>query len=319
MINHSDCDVREITEQDFSDVSAETSQTFIYWVRLCSIVGRIGEHLRQSPSTPIGTEELLCQLRGWILGVSSHLSFPFPGTPTDRYNRQVYELYLPYLSSLSILHMKRNARGIPTAHTIAILAASLVARIFQAFLLRGSLLFLQGMAGWHAAIALLALLHARRSPKLRAAADDDIKVLMTALQDIAKRWDTAKMYASSIAKLLEAQDLNSAEVGVQSDATVGNNRDTRSTWVEAGDDSNNTTVERGDVTNYFPGATGTTTPLFGLLITVNGITPLSDIAPNNGIGDLLYDIFDHPFDSTEYDVYNHMPEWGFAMDEVQLP
>ncbi len=54
--------------------------------------------------------------------------------------------------------------------------------------------FLAGVAGWSIAIAMLALLHARKVPRLTLAADCYIQVLRVALREMSKMWHSALMF-----------------------------------------------------------------------------------------------------------------------------
>ena len=151
------------------------------WVDLCTVVGRVGDHLRCSPSTENITVNLLGELREWACDLPAHLRLPFFDNPsTQQYERDICLLHLPYLSSIILLNMKRSEGIIPTANTTAMLSACCVARIFEEFLVHGSLRFLQGMAGWHISLAALALLHAREVSGLKETADVHIRVLRVA-------------------------------------------------------------------------------------------------------------------------------------------
>jgi len=181
-----DCDVCEPTTADFQDPSDPRAMRFIYWVRLCSIVGRVGDHLRRHQSGTHVAYDLLDELENVGTFSSRITAFTL--------HQCVKPLSLRLTSSTSstlslryhtLLHLKKSTQGLPTAYTAAILSASCMARIFEEFLVRGSLRFLQVWLGWHIAIALLPLVHVRQNTRLQQAADDHIQVLRIALRQLA--------------------------------------------------------------------------------------------------------------------------------------
>lgn len=58
------------------------------------------------------------------------------------------------------------------------------------------------MAGWHIAIAILALLHGRQVPCLTTAADSHIKILRIALKEMSKLWHSSQMFDMGFERLL---------------------------------------------------------------------------------------------------------------------
>lgn len=87
-------------------------------------------------------------------------------------------------------------------------AASCTARIFQDYLLRGSLRFLAGQAAWYITIAILALLHTRTFESLRVHADADIKILRESLKEMARFWHIAKMFQTGLDKIFDADRID---------------------------------------------------------------------------------------------------------------
>ncbi|CAK7223824.1 hypothetical protein SEUCBS140593_005362 [Sporothrix eucalyptigena] len=127
----------------------------------------------------------------------------FKSSRTSNFNRDVHGLHLTYLSAITLLHLSKDALPLPKASVGAIVAASCTTRIFHDYLVRGSVSFLAGQCGWYIAIAILALLHARRLEGLRAYAEADIQILRAAMSAMAETWHSARVWGKNFAKLLD--------------------------------------------------------------------------------------------------------------------
>ncbi|ERT00705.1 hypothetical protein HMPREF1624_01937 [Sporothrix schenckii ATCC 58251] len=203
MINVDDCDVAELTLADFPQPATDRAEIFIQWVRLCAIIGRASIYLaRRTPDTPFPVA-LATELQQWVTSLPDHLQLPLQGTTraAPRFDRDVYQLHLPYLTTVTLLHLRGASHALPTPYMTAVLAAAVVARLFEDVTARGSLRYLHGIAGWAIAIAVLALLHARKVPRLARAADAHIRVLRVALDAMAKLWHSAHVFASGLERI----------------------------------------------------------------------------------------------------------------------
>jgi hypothetical protein len=254
-----------------------------------------------------GAQAQLSDLKAWVHGLPASLRLRFEGYPTEDFNRDVSQLHIPYFSVLTVMCLKRSAGGIPVANTTAILASSCIARIFEDLLARGSLRFLQGMAGWHIAIALLALLHARKIPRLEQAAMEQIHVLRVALADLSKRWPSAKMYDKGIEQLLSPQadpGVTEAHAPVMSE-TQGPVTD--DTIPPTGVVSDQVSENRRTVMDYFPGMSSDTSPLFKILLSdpEPSLSPFT-YAPND-LSMMFYDLFDNPYDAVNINNADYPP------------
>ena len=246
------------------------------------------------------------------------LRLPFATYPSKPFNQDVHQLHLPYLSSIALLHMKKSTKSAPTAQIPAILAASCVARIFEDLLERGSLRFLQGMAGWHIAIALLALLHARKVKVLKQEADSQISILRIAMKEMGRRWASANMFDKAIERLLSAQERPPlAENDLQTRHALQGLPTPQST-LELLKIPELASAEGQDVSKYFPGATRDTSPLFAILLFSGDAMSFSDPGDTNDLSVMLYDLFDNTFDSINYDD-SWNPSWlGAGLSEYML-
>ncbi|KAF9884512.1 hypothetical protein FE257_001700 [Aspergillus nanangensis] len=283
----------------------------LFWIRLCTIVGRVGDHLRRNPSSTQVHQGLLDELRNWAHALPEALQLPFSNTVTSpsAFDADLYQLHLPYLACITLLHLKKSAHSIPTAYPAAILSASCTARIFEEFLVRGSLRFLQGMSGWYTAVAILALLYGRRDSSLQHAADSHIRVLRIALREMGKYWGSAKMYDISIEKLLNREHMSGFTADtLQENVDLGPGTGAASKAPAS--------FERQDGPNkYFPGTSTQTSPLFELLLPNDEHTPFSELDHANDLSFMLYDIFDNPVDGVNYDLSGQLTGWGMSPNQ----
>ncbi|KAI5303731.1 hypothetical protein KEM55_000387, partial [Ascosphaera atra] len=246
IIDLADCDVREPTPADFPEtVDYLKVQTWLAWVRLSGIVGRIARFraraCREREVRFPGNlaRELIDWVRGLPEGLALHVSgerniagaaagagaegsvaATQPNTPggdaqmgntgsattsgtpgaaatlAPTFNRDTHQLYLPYLSAITLLYLTPSSQPLAKSYTTAILSAACVARIFEDYLARRSVRFLQGLAGWHIAIAIIALLHGRRIRQLTEQCDRNIALLRIALKEIGRSWPSARLFAS---------------------------------------------------------------------------------------------------------------------------
>jgi hypothetical protein len=275
-------------------------------------VGRVGDHLRRNPNSTHTAHDLLNELRKWAQNLPQSLRLPFTRTTSTEFDAELYQLHLPYLSCIALLHMKKSSQPLPKAGTAALLAASCTARVFEELLVRGSLRFLQGMAGWHIAIALLSLLHVRQVDLLQQAADEHIRVLRVALRELSHRFESAKMYDRSIENLLNAQQRHTARDDAPVERMPGF-RDEPHAMLAHDMDAN--LDDREDWLKYFPGLPANLSPLLEILLASNQPTPFSDFGSSNDLSYLLYDIFDNPLDGVSGDLSDHITGWGMSMND----
>ncbi|KAH8429226.1 fungal specific transcription factor domain-containing protein [Aspergillus melleus] len=155
-----------------------------YWVKLCGIVGNIAKHLMRTSNNMVlhfpvhHAQELI----SWAHALPHHLSLPIESDLTVSFNRDVHQLHLPYLATIIVLHLSQSTKPLPRAYPAAILAASCIARILKDCLARGRIRYLMGISCWYCGMAMLALLHARRIPHLAKCAEEDVRIVLLALQ-----------------------------------------------------------------------------------------------------------------------------------------
>ncbi|KAI9372344.1 fungal-specific transcription factor domain-containing protein [Aspergillus egyptiacus] len=210
IIDPADCDIPEPTLDDFPDAlhdpTARTrAEVFIYWVRLCAIIGRIAKHLSRpntDTTTPSFPTNLARELITWAHSLPAHLQLPIHADRTTAFNRDVHQLHLPYLAVIIMLHLKQPYQPHnPEAYPPAILAASCVARIFRDTLARGGTNFMMAITGWYCGMAFIALLQACRVDGLAAAANEDLDILTLAVDQLRGMWPTANIFHHGFQRL----------------------------------------------------------------------------------------------------------------------
>lgn len=168
LIDPEDCNIPPPSLDDFPDPTNPKAEIFIYWIRLCAILGRVAKYRSRVTDvaslafpTHLGTE-----LIDWVESLPQHLRLPIEASSTTNFNRDVHQLHLPYLAVVIILHLSPSPEPLPRAYAAAVMAASCVARIFKDYLARGGIRFLMPVSGWICGIATLALLRASRLEQL---------------------------------------------------------------------------------------------------------------------------------------------------------
>ncbi|KAL1910919.1 hypothetical protein Sste5344_003091 [Sporothrix stenoceras] len=269
----------------------------IWWALV--LIGRIGDMLRRRPSAQPGDRSTMVQqfaqeLITWVQNLPPALLPAFKGSRTSNFNRDVHGLHLTYLSAITLLHLSKDALPLPKASVGAIVAASCTTRIFHDYLVRGSVSFLAGQCGWYIAIAILALLHARRLEGLRAHAEADIQILRAAMSVMAETWHSARVWGKNFAKLLDtdtdldpaapmagtADDTSSAQNQTPTDQTNGMAPTTQVGYTEVEAGIEEISAMMGiDWQDYFPYVTAETSPLIGILFSQEAQTsPFRDFS-----------------------------------------
>jgi hypothetical protein len=200
IIDPDDCNVPEPTLSDFpSDpILQRKGEIFIYWVRLCAIMGRVAKSLSRSESFPTHVRQ---ELVNWVQSLPPHLQLPIGSARTASFDRDVHQLHLPYLTTIIILHLKRSAHALPQALPPAILAASCIARILRDILSRGDARFLMAITCWYSGTAFIALLQACRIDTLSKEANECLNTLTTAVEQLQRMWGSANIIRQGFERL----------------------------------------------------------------------------------------------------------------------
>lgn len=216
----------------------------------------------------------------WAHSLPPRLVLPVNSQVTTAFSRDVHQLYLPYLATVIILHLSPSTQTLPRAYVAAVMAASCVARIFKDYLSRGSVRFLMPVSGWICGIATLALLRAARHSQLKAHAEEDIKILVVALNELKVSYPVAEMFLQGYERLRAHEQTLAAD-------GVNNDDDDFYTSVN----SNASANDGVDWARYFPFMTSNTSGLAGVLMAEHISTPLLDQAWFASMPMELQDIF----------------------------
>ncbi|PSR80541.1 fungal-specific transcription factor domain-domain-containing protein [Coniella lustricola] len=206
IIDPADCNVNEPSLADFpSDPrSQRKGEVFIWWVRLCAIIGRVAKTLyrpQNDSNSTSNTPDHLRELDEWVNSLPTHLRLPIKTHRTKSYDRDVHQLHLPYLTTVIILHLKRSAHPLPQALPPAILAASCIARILKDILIRGNTRFLMAITCWHTGTAFIPLLQASHIPHLAKDANECLDVLERTAEQLQTMWASANVIRGGFRRL----------------------------------------------------------------------------------------------------------------------
>lgn len=206
VIDPEDCTLTEPTLEDFPDAQDKTkAEVFIYWVRLCAIIGKVAKYLyRNCDSESFAfPAHLARELIGWVQSLPPHLQLPIGSDRTSTFNRDVHQLHLPYLAVIIIIHLKRSSASqpLPQAYPPAILAATCMSRIMRDILSRGGTRFLMAITGWYCGTAFIALLQALRIDDLAKSANEDLDILTLAVDQLRGMWPTAAVFYSGFERI----------------------------------------------------------------------------------------------------------------------
>ncbi|RVX70506.1 hypothetical protein B0A52_05157 [Exophiala mesophila] len=212
-IDPADCNVREPSLEDFtpSEIEDGRADIFIQWVRLCAIVGRVGQHISRQSNPPSFPAPLAEELVQWVQNLPPRLRLPETSDRTRKFDRDILALHLPYLTIVTILHLswssQNPSQALPEAYAAAVLSASCTTRIFKDLLARGEIRFLGAIACWYVGVAIVALLHTQRLDQLAECGAEDIRTLKVALNELASLWPSTDIFVQGFDRLRVFENL----------------------------------------------------------------------------------------------------------------
>jgi hypothetical protein len=305
IIDPDDCNIGECTLADFPPdaASQRNGEIFIYWVRLCGIIGRIAKVLSRSAANSkaaVADEgqggdfpiHLRHELINWVQSLPEHLQLPIKGPRTETFDRAVHQLHLPYLCVLTVLHLKRSSHSLPQALPPAILAASCTARILRDILIRGNSRFLMAITCWYTGTAFVALLQAR-SVKGLEGVEAELDVLESAVGQLQHMWASANVLVEGFSRL-RAKEQGSGTNGASHSHPTGiarNNPSRIGSAVESSISLNPRAIstsqaeEELDWRPFFPFVTSQTNPIAAQLLSnrANGTATRGFPSPSNDV------------------------------------
>ncbi|CAI7588026.1 unnamed protein product [Penicillium glandicola] len=206
LIDPEDCNIPPPSMQDFPDLEDRNkAEVFVYWVRLCTIIGRIAKRLSRLASSSSTTKgfptELGKELIDWVRSLPLHLQLRIGSLHTPSFNRDVHQLHLPYLAVIIVLHLTRSSQSLPQVLPPATLAGSCIARILKDVLVRSEIRSLQPITCWYVGMGFMALLQASRSESLNDGASADLEILALSVKELKKMWATAAIFEQTFERL----------------------------------------------------------------------------------------------------------------------
>ncbi|RBR26110.1 uncharacterized protein FIESC28_01138 [Fusarium coffeatum] len=200
-----DMTIKEVQPSDFpSDpVSQKKGRIFMYWVRLCGILGKVSKALSRSVDSTCSPfpKELRQELVDWVQSLPPDLQLPIGSNRTESFDRDVHQLHLPYLTAIIIMHLQRTTPDLPQALPPAILAASCIARVLRDILSRGNARFLMAITCWYCGTAFIALLQASRIKQFSQEAEEGLDILDQAVGQLQHMWASANVIRQGFERL----------------------------------------------------------------------------------------------------------------------
>lgn len=243
---------------------------------------------RSGPSS----DNHLQELANWVNSLPAYLQLQIGSSQTRHLDRDVYQLHLPYLTTVIILHLKRSEHSLPQALPPAILAASCIARILRDVLARGNARFLMAITCWYAGTAFIPLLQASRVSHFAQEASECLDILERTVDQLQSMWGTANVIRQGFERLrATASELpvpnTSAEGGL---IQVQDRRQTSDTF---------------DWTRLFPFATRDTNGIADRLLADREPGSMTEVHPP---GDLLF----HEMLMSQFDnIFVDTPDYNF--------
>lgn len=133
------------------------------------------------------------ELSQWVQSLPPDIKLRLDCTGNIPLDRDVYQLHLPYLTAVIILHLRKSASDLPQALPPAILAASCTAKILRAILARGNARFLMAITCWYCGTAFIALLQGSRIAQFAKEAEDGMVILTSMIEQLQKMWPSANV------------------------------------------------------------------------------------------------------------------------------
>ncbi|KAJ6143919.1 hypothetical protein N7471_003372 [Penicillium samsonianum] len=210
-VDLADCEVAPPCPEDFHD-SSSNATLFIAYVEISSILGHLTEYCRRKTLTREARQNLENRLYRWTRDLSPSLRlFCSQSTSEDaaspkrtlaRYNFEARQLHIPYFTCLAI--MCRPNPG-ESASLGVLLASSFVAGMFEDFLARDEIQFLSPVFTFHLLAAGIGLLSCNNVPSHREKAAGSLESIYLALEELAKRWSSAKGSLRALKSIAEKQ------------------------------------------------------------------------------------------------------------------
>jgi len=209
-VNLEYCDVPRPSLHDFSPGNT-IAPVFIAYVDLAVIIGRFVNHSIRKNSIELQISEIGPRLQQWIQALPPALRMSPATYATDSLNEysaidilNFCQLNVTYYAAVAMLYRARTSDGaFPTA---AVLAGSVIAGIFEDFLARDQVRHLGPVYTFYLLVASIALLSCYKYEDIWLTAQEDLKIISHAQDEMKKKWPSAigsirsfdKMYNTTI-------------------------------------------------------------------------------------------------------------------------
>lgn len=219
-INLADCDVPRPTIENFP-VSPATGLIFIAYVDLAVI---IGQFVKAAPNTdsPLGTSGIQKSLEQWIRTLPQPLKLSHSGDGQGELFKppkfEARQLHILYYVAVVLIYRERTTLGGPfsamavmgresTLHApfsaAAVLASSTIAGIVADFIARDEVQFLNPLFTFYLLVATIPLLSCYKYAGAWAVAQEDLRVIARALDNMKLKWPSAQGSIDTFQKLYQ--------------------------------------------------------------------------------------------------------------------
>jgi hypothetical protein len=212
-----DADVSALTLEDFIEDKA-TGELFIAYVEICRTLGDLVQGCSRKRLTSSDRSGVEAALFRWTRMLPPHLRLANYSAQKQvlelrPHNSQARQLHVPYLACIIIMSRTGSPQnGISPA---AVFAASFLAGIYEDLLARNLVGRLAPTFTTFGFMSGLVLISLRPYPTLWAAAQVDLAIIQTALQELSSRWRSAIGASKVIQKALHSEMSNSHLKNVQ--------------------------------------------------------------------------------------------------------
>ena len=204
-----DAEVSALTLDDFAESTA-TGELFIAYVDICRTLGDLVQGCSRKRLTASGRSGAEAALFRWTRMLPQHLRLANYSARTQTLELRAHDLrsrqlHVPYLACIII--MSRSGSGSPHngISPAAVFAASYLAGIYEDLLARDLVCRLAPTFTTFGFMAGLVLISLRPHPALWTAAQADLAIIQTALQELSSRWRSAIGASKVIQKALQSE------------------------------------------------------------------------------------------------------------------
>jgi hypothetical protein len=187
-----DSNVPLLCESDFPASGLAMPARFVSYLKICLILGDIAERHHPPKTFPSDNRlELETKLRAWIQALPPELKI-YEEQPPRRlrpYDFETRQLHVAYLAALVIANHPSSIND--PLSGVAILASSLIAGLFDEFLIRDDVRFLGPIFTFYLLAASLTQLRCCQYTSLRATAEFNLRIIERAQVELEKKWPSA--------------------------------------------------------------------------------------------------------------------------------